>query len=63
MKLKDYLQVSGAVFILVAFVHATRLLMGWEVSINGQIIPLWVSVLGVVVAGFLGYTALKPQKK
>ena len=41
------------VFALVAVVHLMRILQGWEVLVNGVSIPMWTSVVGVVIAGGL----------
>jgi hypothetical protein len=63
MKLNDFLQVVGSLFIVIAVLHVARLLMGWEIVIGGYAVPIWVSFIGAAVAGFLGYTAFKLEKK
>jgi hypothetical protein len=37
----------------VALLHVLRLLFGWEATIAGLAVPLWVSLLGTVIAGGL----------
>lgn len=37
------------VFALVAVGHALRLVFGWEITINGITMPLWVSMIGFVI--------------
>jgi hypothetical protein len=37
----------------VAIVHLLRLLADWSVSVNGIDIPMWVSVIALVLAGGL----------
>ena len=54
--------VAGTIFLLVATLHALRLLFGWHASIGSWIIPMWVSWAGVVVAGSLAYTAFNLKK-
>jgi NAD/NADP transhydrogenase beta subunit len=39
--------------VLVAVVHALRLGQGWIITVNGADIPMWVSILGFVLAGGL----------
>jgi hypothetical protein len=41
------------VFALVALAHLLRLAYGWEVTINSAAVPLWASVLGIVVSAGL----------
>jgi hypothetical protein len=38
-----------ALFTLVALAHLLRLLTGAQITLNGQAVPQWVSLLGVVV--------------
>jgi len=38
---------------LMALLHLVRLLMGWEVTLNGAVIPMWVSAIGAIVAAVL----------
>ena len=41
------------VFALVATAHLLRLVCHTEVSIGGAVIPMWASVLGLIVPGAL----------
>ena len=52
----------GTIFLLVAILHALRLLFGWHASIGGWIIPMWVSWVGVALAGFLAYSAFSQKR-
>lgn len=51
--MKPFTKIAIAVFSLVALLHLLRLVFGWEVIIAGIIIPFWVSVIGLIVAGVL----------
>ena len=53
--MKPFTLVAIAVFGLMALMHVLRLFLGWEVSFNGVIIPLWASVLGFLIAGVLAF--------
>jgi hypothetical protein len=45
---------AGAFFLaLIAFGHLLRLLSGWGVTIDGKTIPMWPSVLVLIVFGTL----------
>jgi hypothetical protein len=50
---KPFTTIAVGVFVLVALVHVFRLVFGWEVTIQGSVVPMWVSVLGAVIAGGL----------
>jgi hypothetical protein len=50
---KPFTTIAVGVFALVALLHVLRLAFGWEVTIQGSVIPMWVSVLGVIIAGGL----------
>jgi hypothetical protein len=41
------------IFAVMALIHVLRLLFGWEVTINGVVIPMWASVIGAIIAGIL----------
>jgi hypothetical protein len=38
---------------LIALLHLVRLLMGWEVTLHGAVIPMWVSAIGAIIAAVL----------
>ena len=50
---KPFTTIAVGVFGLVALLHVLRLVFGWEVTIQGSIVPMWVSVVGVIIAGGL----------
>lgn len=50
---KPFTVIAAIIFALVALVHLLRLAFGWEVTISGAAVPVWVSVLGLVIAGGL----------
>ena len=53
---------AGSIFLIVALLHALRLLFGWQASIGGWIVPMWVSWVGIAVAGFLAYSAFRQKR-
>lgn len=59
MKQKNYLQVSGLIFTAVALMHVLRLVFGWQVTFDAWSVPVWASVIGAAVAGYLAYSAFK----
>ena len=51
--MRAYLQISGAVFGLMALLHIVRLLLDWPAQIAEWTVPLWVSWIAIPVAGAL----------
>ncbi len=49
------LGVAAVIFALMALAHAFRLLMNCSITINGQEIPLLVSIIAMVMAGLMSY--------
>jgi hypothetical protein len=47
------LRVAGTVFALVCLGHLLRIITQVDVLIGGQQIPVWVNVVGVLIAGGL----------
>lgn len=63
MKAKTYIAFSGYVFLFVTAAQAARVLLGWEANIGGWMVPMWVSMVAIVIAGFLSYSSFKLQNK
>jgi len=59
MNLKTFCAVTGAVFTIVALIHFARIVLVWQVTIDGWSVPMWVSWIGFVVAVGLGYFGVK----
>lgn len=52
---KTALYIAGVVFALVALLHLWRLATGADIVINESDVPTWISVVGLLVSGFLSY--------
>jgi hypothetical protein len=50
---KPFTIAAVAVFAIIALMHALRLLRGWDITINGTDIPMWVSIVALVIAAGL----------
>ncbi len=51
--MKTFTVVSIIVFSLIAILQLIRFVLGWEVSVNGVTIPVWVSGIAFIVSGGL----------
>ena len=58
-----YAVVSGAVFAVVAALHALRALNQWPLSVGGLDIPVWGSWVATAVAGSLCVWAFRSGRK
>ena len=47
---------------LIAFGHLLRVLLGWDVIINDTVIPIWPSVLVIIVFGTLAVLIYRESK-
>ena len=59
MTQRTYSLVTAVLFLLIALLHAVRLLRAWQVTIEGAVVPLWVSWIGLVVAAYLAYQGFR----
>lgn len=52
---RNALLTAGTIFALVALIHLYRLYSHFNLVIGTTAIPLWVNVIGIIVAGTLSY--------
>lgn len=57
LSLKNYLNVTWLLFLLIALAHLIRAFMGYPAVIAGFAVPLWASWVVIVIAGYLVYNA------
>jgi hypothetical protein len=57
-----YVQISGALFLIIAALHLLRLLNQWPANIAGWDVPMWFSVVAVIIAGSLAIISLKSRR-
>ena len=55
--------IAVIIFTFVAIVQATRYFYGWEVTVNGTVIPLWVSLVGTLVPGLMAILLWQDAQK
>lgn len=51
--MKPFTTLAVVVFTIVAALHLLRIVLGWEVVIQGTVIPMWASNVGLIVAAGL----------
>jgi hypothetical protein len=57
--MKAYVQTSGLLFGLIAIGHLYRVFRHWPADLAGHVVPLWLSWIGLVLAGGLSLWALR----
>ncbi len=60
---KAVLYLVSVVFVLVAAAHVVRLLLGVEIVIQGWVMPLWFSGIGVLIPLLLAWLCLRAAKR
>jgi hypothetical protein len=55
MTAQHFSRLAAVIFTVVALAHLLRAIGGLEVIIGGLIIPVWLSWIAALVAGFLAY--------
>jgi len=51
--MKPFTTVTLVILALAAIVHALRLLLGWNITVNGAEIPMWTSVIAFIITAGL----------
>lgn len=63
MNNKIYLRTISFVFLVIAVLHLFRLVDGWEAVINNYTLPMWISWVAVLIAGFLAFRGYQISKQ
>lgn len=57
MPQRIYVAVSGLIFDLVFLLQLLRIIFGWRAEIGEFEVPMWISWVSLVVAGYLAVSA------
>jgi hypothetical protein len=60
---KPFTTVAVVLFALMALVHSFRLFFGWEVTVNGMVVPKWASGPRLVVTAWLSLMLWREARK
>ena len=58
-----FVLVSSSLFALIAVVHALRLVYAWPVTLAEWAVPVWLSWVGLIIAGYLSYQGFVLRNK
>ena len=53
--MKPFTTAAAVLFSLIALLQLMRVALGWEVTVNGIVIPLWASVIACIVTAVLAF--------
>ena len=53
--MKPFTTIAVFVFALIALIQTLRVVLGWDVTVNGISIPPWASVIAIVIAATLAF--------
>jgi len=59
MTVRLYLLVSYVLFLVMGFAHLIRLAFDADITFLGLHVPMWASVLAVMLSAFMGYWGYK----
>lgn len=54
---------AAIILLVVAAAHVLRLVYGWQVTVADGIVPMWVSVVGALVAGTLAVLIWRESRR
>jgi hypothetical protein len=63
MSQKTFSLVATVIFLVVGLLHALRLFLGWPVQVNGWVVPMWVSWVGLVFGLYLASEGIGLARK
>jgi len=63
MKTKAYLIVSTLIFAFVAVMHLIRLALGWSAQVGTFSVPLWMSLLALLVSASVAIWGLSLMRR
>lgn len=61
--MKPFTSAAILIFALIALIHLYRLVKPFPVVVGGTIVPQWVSLLGLLVAGVLALMVWRESRR
>lgn len=61
--MKPFTTIAVILLALLALVHLFRFVRGLDIIVNGHAVPLWVSAVVAIVAGFLSLMIWRESKR
>lgn len=61
--MKPFTTIAVLVFSAVAVLQLLRVVLGWEITVNGALIPPWASVIACLVAAVLAFSLWREARR
>ena len=61
--MKPFTAIAVFVFSLISLLHLFRIFFGWKITVDGLVVPMWVSIPGFVVAAGLAFMVWREAHK
>ncbi len=62
IKEKTYFGIIGIIFLIIAILHLLRIIFNWDAQISAFNVPMWLSWIALVIAGYLSFEAYRLMK-
>lgn len=59
---KPFTSIAIALFAVIGLMHLLRVVLGWPMNVAGADIPMWPSIIAVVVSGLMAVMLWKENK-
>ena len=56
---KPFTTIAVVAFAVICLVHVLRIIFGWEVVIDHNVVPIWISGVGALLSGLLAVMVWK----
>jgi hypothetical protein len=63
MSQRTFSLIVGVIFLLIAVGHLVRVILGATFVVQGLAVPMWPSVLAVIVMGYLAFEGFRLSNK
>ncbi len=61
--MKPFTMIAVVVFSLIALMQLLRFILRWEITVNGVIVPVWVSGIACVIVGGLAVILWREMRR
>jgi hypothetical protein len=61
--MKPFTRIAVVVLSLVALLHLLRFAAGWGVTVNGAIVPVWVSGIAFLFAALVAFMVCREARR
>ncbi len=59
MSQRTFSMIAGLIFLLIAVGHLLRIVSGAEFVVEGMAVPMWASVIAMIVMGYLSFVGFR----